>query len=765
MDKIKCFISHETDDIDEKVLISLKSSIENRSMNTIKVILDCACFKYGDDLIENENQIIDSEIVLVLFSENYIKKINANENTGVKREYELIKERLKQKKLIIPILYSGKKEDTVPKEFSFKLYADLSSISPKVMETATKKRVLHNDLISSLKKIVKQVVNCAEYFIFDREYRFRNLEEQYNALFIQTSDTATLPRDCIIKIDAYNSIMDQDRYIVIGRKGSGKTTLINYMQKLDPDHYFENYKKIKPIEADSLNLDFIYNRIIKKYTKDFEDMSTANSLEVFWEIYFFIYCVYIIGIEIEKDILDKNDDRFTVFKKAVNILKKKMAIVNEKLEYSNYKNGVFTCAAELLMNHLEGEVLKNANIDTIFTSFTNNLNARTILENVFTKKLFRDFCLATYRCNKKILIALDGFNSQSEDFRMKTKKLIDEDFEEYKLRKKFEILFYRQLMILTTRIKQEPRPEPLYLAFGAIDFCLIIPQDRYDEIKMFDRDNIKRGCCSLSWDAVDLLEMLVKRLEFHYKITTLDDSWTAKEKFNYILSNYFPNIPAQIKVKIDGHNAFIDLYNYILRLSFWRPRDILNNFAVIMKANKIRKPKSSETIQVIIKNLLNNNAKDIVVSEFVDEYKNIYFNLKEFLESFEDKDLIINFEDFCGHISNVPLNSGYNTEIDDTFEKLNLLYRLGVIGLHFPKEEVNRHGHSYHICFIFNEGLQPYDDFIKSKNKQHTNVKIIFNPIFSKYLGLSFNTNELIMDFDWEYLEINHIRKNRIRRI
>lgn len=93
-----------------------------------------------------------------------------------------------------------------------------------------------------------------------------------------------------------------------------------------------------------------------------------------------------------------------------------------------------------------------------------------------------------------------------------------------------------------------------------------------------------------------------------------------------------------------------------------------------------------------------------------------------------------------------------------------LLYKLGVIGLYFDKKVAENNGYGSQLCFTFNEGMDPIDDFI-SVERSNTPTQIIFNPIFAKYLSLNYNTTELICDYSWEYITTNHSLKDNIRRI
>jgi len=52
----------------------------------------------------------------------------------------------------------------------------------------------------------------------------------------------------------------------------------------------------------------------------------------------------------------------------------------------------------------------------------------------------------------------------------------------------------------------------------------------------------------------------------------------------FCLKNKFPNIPECVTINIKGNKTeqSIPLFQYVLRMSFWRPRDILEYYAAIL---------------------------------------------------------------------------------------------------------------------------------------------------------------------------------------
>lgn len=759
--KPKCFISYEWNDVDNYFLLLLKEYIEKDKR--INVILDTASFNIGDDLIENEKQLSSSDVIIVFLSENYKIKIDNGTNSGVSREYALLKELIDNKeKKILPILYSGSLDSSVPDEFKNKIYLDLSCINPKII-TEYKTIEFNNAIQSKIKTLVDTVKNQAEIITWSKNPVFMNMDEEYNALFINTN-AVHIPRECIIETKAYEAVKKQSVLFILGRKGSGKTTLLETLRKYDAEYYFNKYKISEPINAEHLKLQLFYEMVIKEYKSSIGELQLTRIIEIFWTVFLFLHCAYDIAVEFDRGKINKSDSRYETFRKATYRLKIALGRKGKSIDDADCRMHIFTLATELIYNHLKTGIFDNANVDTILTTTNINFNAQSILVKLYGVVLFSKFCDAVMECEKKILIALDGFDPYSEDFRRATNKLKEIDYQEYVLRKDFEIWFYRELLILALKVKESKIDGKIGQVFSIIDFCIIIPQDRYDEIKEEDRDSIKRNYCCLSWDAHDLMLMIVKRLEQYFKDSSKKLE-SLRSRFDYLIKKYLPNIPTEIMVEINDHDMPIHLFNYLLRLSFWRPRDILTNFAVVLKVSREVKEQNEKIIQGILKKLLIKNVRETIETEFIKEYKNVYNNLDFVLQYFEKSNLITDFKEFYESLANIQIDSVYTENCITNEDKLYILYKMGVIGLYCDKTEAMEHGYGFHICYIFNEGLQPLDDLMKGEKYLKTRSKIIFNPIFSKFLMLKMNTNEIIMNFSEHEITANHLMSDNIKRI
>ena len=200
-------------------------------------------------------------------------------------------------------------------------------------------------------------------------------------------------------------------------------------------------------------------------------------------------------------------------------------------------------------------------------------------------------------------------------------------------------------------------------------------------------------------------------------------------------------------------------------MSFWRPRDIIKYFAVFYDAH--RKNISNREIDLTtIKQLINNVTDEILKSEFYNEVDKVIYNIEDIINLFKNKNIILSTHEFIETINNIEfegtnLNGNWANE-NEVWPKIFILYELGVIGLKISKDTAQKMNIGTTQPFIFNEGLSPIKKMENKILQCSKEVEIVLNPIFSNSLLLTNNTNEIIGDYSWNYLENNHIIKKSI---
>lgn len=177
------------------------------------------------------------------------------------------------------------------------------------------------------------------------------------------------------------------------------------------------------------------------------------------------------------------------------------------------------------------------------------------------------------------MIFIDAFDVNSEGFSQKTKLLPKNAYQEKIDRIIFEADYYKNLINVISEIKANNKIKCL----TKTHFCIILPEDRIKLIQYSERDFIKRNVSIVRWDPVFLVRMITKRLSMVNKVEALPKG-SDFENFNYILENFYPSVPLKFTFITDRFEAQIDLFTYLLSLSFWRPRDILIHMGYILAA-------------------------------------------------------------------------------------------------------------------------------------------------------------------------------------
>ena len=776
--KATCFFCYSWDNMDQYKLLSfIKDTIEEETNGDIVVILDKRNYRYNDDFDEKISKIREYDVIVPFFTPEFksiVMNASREKQRELVKEYNEIQKRFEENPhSVFPVILTGNRDTAVPDCFYRKNCPNISEW--KIKRTKEGKINLYNEDNILFEKFVTDLVGQTKYNFYNKSVEYKNALQALKELFWLT-DTTELPPDCLVKMDIYSQIISQQYYFVAGRKGSGKSTFINNFKYIDREYFENNYKRMMPINAEDFNYDYVYNELIKKHIVDRDIIPPKDLLKIFWQVYFVLQCIFTIGIELEDGrIVDINRKRS--FRNVVNKLKELLSLKYPSGKYKSLRgDGVskqlFMLAAAAV-DEQYNIAIDRANNKSIYASFLGNINAESILEYLFGIDLLEKFLNGLEKCTKKIIIALDGFDTNSEDFRNYTQKKVGKDSEEYNSRQEYETFLFRTLVEVVTQFKRGNFRDSIMATFQEyLDFCIVLPKDRYDQIIEDDRDSAKKRFCSLGWDALDLLELIVRRLE--YLIIKIDE--TAKivhtldlfERFERALS-FFPAIPKTVMINVEGYNRHFNLFNYLLRFSFWRPRDVISNFACILayaitideldggiSVIKDEKVLDNEIVKLTIKN----NARIIIQKELIDEYKNVFRNLDVVLENFMGSDLIIETEEFCNLLSKTRFSASYTYNLDKIDSKLYVLYQLGLIGLYYEESSARSLGYLHHICFSFNAGLQPILDFKKNEDFTNCRAKIIFNPILCERLSLKIDTTELICNWEKEYIIKLHRMKS-----
>lgn len=770
---IRCFVSYSHQDTEPKKIACLLEWLKELSENKLEFIFDTSLVA-GDNINQFMSGIKNVDCIIMLLTPSYKAKIENNIiASGVYKEFNLILDKYYEvQKLkegfsesyddenvyIMPLLYSGSGINSVPGQLNELVYEDITKCV--VVQDNKDNCYIPANIKKAYEPIFMKIISNAIGIASRKSSLYKKTKEEiFDALFFNTKaeDIPDLPIKLFVKTFSYNAINSQEAYFIIGRKGSGKSTVTTTMSRING----ERYKGIVRIVADEFDLEqtFAYFKS-SSYSKDIEEiLSLSNTLEILWSSFIYLYSAYIIYKEYQSNKLSGWQKQFMgpIKDKIEGIL----ATVggNDKSDDGRITKALYTYCLENLFNFTDVIIKKSRDSKEFFIpDIINMFTLNRYKEYIFGETVLKNLTQILNSCRRRILITLDGFDRRFEQFRINTVRVYSKNHEMHAQRNNFETLWLSSLLEVLSRIKLS-RNDALY---QLIDLCITIPKDRYTDIKDCGRDFFKlRGkFVSLNWSGVELAIMLRKRLEYLEKAETPEDL-PPEQRLNRVLAEKFPQIPEYIEIKIDDNDYQIPIFQYIMSLSFWRPRDILTYFANILclTYDISTKKNSGKLDSAIVKRIIKETSINVIKDEFINEFSSVFLNIDEVILRFKRCKHFLTYNELFGILNSISLCIHDCSKELSLREKFEMLYEIGFLGLRVTDEYKEKHSLWHNHVFVFNEGKIPLRGFDSDEFKA---CHFIIHPIFREYLSLEINTKEIICSYDWKYLHDIELVMRRI---
>jgi len=588
---LRCYVSYSYDDLDRDSLDALLKELKKIVGKNLELIYDFDKKGVGWDINRFMELLNTVEVVLIILTPSYKEKVINRKDCGVYKEYKCIYRRyseLSEKKLnfesysefsIIPVLFSGTKKNSIPEDIinlSFKDFVGFRAfrnkgeklIIPESCKTKYKKDL--NDIVTELK--IAKTFKSKEYKktkdkLFDE--LFLDLREELKAGINYLNFNEIKKRsDIFVKTNVYRKIEAQSGYFIIGRKGSGKSTIITFVENKKNSRY----KGIISIEANKFNLEslFAYTTVgsLKSDINNIFKKTTVFSN--IWELYFRL-CTMILFVSLkEKD--DLNKFQLERIGSIENFIK--INFIKDGLENYSY-DGIFEVLLPVIFDYCLGK--NNEFLEGCINSARNeisllfsDIHRKATFDNFFKfsvgEKIANDFEEIVSHSRRKILITLDGFDTAFYDYRFTSiSKFNDKNMSDE--RTKLEIEWLRSLIQFIMKIKKDIRKECNF--YKLLDFCITIPKDRFSEIENLDRDidAYYQRYYEINWSGIELAILLRKRLEVYSGKKTVKEL-NPEKRLDIIMQESFPNIPKEVEVIFDSKKYSIPIFLYVLRYTF-----------------------------------------------------------------------------------------------------------------------------------------------------------------------------------------------------
>ena len=770
--KATCFISYCYDGIKRDEIDYLVKKLKERHKSFAEYLYDIK-LGVGErfDTFMNMLGIVDS--VIIIFTPEYKNKIT-NKMNGVWEEYKQINERYfeqqqikRQKETefreqnffeIIPILWKGKKNTSIPTEFHSYKYLDFKNYY--LVPDKKNKSIVNDGFKNNFDKGLREIKSSLEtiYYLKTKVYKAQlvNIYDKFliSTLFVDNKADFNNPKyslhgyekSLFVKTYVYQQVESQSAYFIIGRKGSGKSAITQVLPIRCKDRLAFHIN----ILTKDINLISLYNIFNDKFKSD--SLYLAKRKECFnftWSIFF--------KLNIMNDLISlEKKNKLNLFQ--CNILSSIKQYFNSITNITNsiesLKSQLFTYSFNLSIDYLNKCVEKSRGDEKYFYSdFEGLFNYENFIDYAIPQDVNYDFSDILSTLQKSILITLDGFDTLFDDYRIDKSFYGEHEIEE---RANFELDWLHSLFLLINDIKQLNIGDKSFS--DKVDFCISTPSDRFLEILNRDRDSYRflGKHKILIWSGVELALFLRKRLEV---FAEKEDYKLDKDRYSHpfdslikILEDKYSYLPKDITIELKGRKYYPPLFIYVLRHTFWRPRDILTYFSKILSLSFTLNRGGEDITSDHIKATISDATGDIIKSEFIREYRSVIKNIKEIVESFNNVNQILSLDELIKILDSftvdfVVKDSKANI---DTIYKIKLLYQLGFLGLMINNNTKEEYNYKVNELFIFSEGAKLIN---KISLESITKYKFIIHPIFREYLHLKNNTDYFVLNYSYSYLK------------
>lgn len=275
-----CFISYAHAGADIDSISAIEANLKTFAEGKIDFYRDNR-LKIGDSITEHERMLQTITSAILLLTPEYLQKIK-NRTGGVYREFKIILQRLERAEerkrrivakpgsaskvnsldhfVVFPILFSGSLDASCPEELKERLAGDFLQF--RAHRNKNGKIFLTDQVKNKYNSVFEQIVGQIQFgFVSGTESFQHTYETLFNKLFLETKHELVDPSlpdavktEIYVKTRAYRQVKNQSAYILVGRKGSGKTTITKQLASEIGEGYFKSVD----IYVDSFDLEYLF---------------------------------------------------------------------------------------------------------------------------------------------------------------------------------------------------------------------------------------------------------------------------------------------------------------------------------------------------------------------------------------------------------------------------------------------------------------------------------------------------------------------------
>lgn len=740
--------------------------------------------KYGSSLTEfMRKDLLESKAILFLLGPEYCRRIDEQQtHTGVYQEFDNYvvrhdREREFYPPEAFPIWWAGPSVETCRPNYWLMSNPAMSDLHNFRCHGATRGDPFIPETVkaqykNTLDRIAQQLVDLDDTIGDEALETNRNVLAQFLKPPAPPSwiESASIPEVLQLKYEhglydaeefkehlftktrTFRRLTDRNVGLVSGRKGSGKTTLVQ-VRELEAQN--SDFFPVIDVAVERWNLHYLIQNT--KFRQTEGDFEYADIEARFFD---FVWCAF-VSLSTCLSLLYAAGSR----RQSASALVRQQTIAGEldrlvahaatldRFQYSSlfelsvsaaqeYIQGVVNRADEGSEARFRLDVLANVRIEKFMESLygTHMANLRNALAAANGKRLL--FCF-------------DRFDTELQQYRK------DLEFFDPTEKARYEQREINWLGSLTLLVDKTLRPDRsasdawVYQFFSVIKFIVVLPHDRLLELREAHRDSIAgERVEEIRWQALELLTMLRKRLQVLRSVTddmiSKQPGQSPRDRFEQCLRKSSLNLPREITLNVGQRGFKMELFLYVLRHTLFRPRDVLIYYAAILSYCIAMERKGRLIRTDVIKQAISATTQTIVQSEFIGELKDTWENVYEVIDAFKGGNQLMDARKLERVVGNVDFKVYAHTNAISVFsEKIKFLYELGFLGYRRTK---GRGGSSYdrqfRFSFLEDANVPPFD-----APKALRGLEFAIHPIFVEFLFLEVNSTEPVLFLTWEWLD------------
>lgn len=714
--RITVFVSYCHSDIERDTLEYLILHLEDSLGPNCRVLYDQR-LRFGEDWSRFMEMVDSVDRVLLLLTPGFKTSI-VERRGGVYEEYRRIWDRYNRQPSehplppagaqhrfqITPVLLSGTNGTAVPDDLRHLNYADLVGLRPTRESSGDFRRLppAARKYLATLNRIASEIVTDAAM----DTAQYRNIEDTwYGDLFIdlkagwdtRQAESRKYLSTQLVKTTGYQLISRQQVLFVVGRKGSGKSTLTQVVPLL----HGRKYTGVIKINADEMLLESLY-----ALSSDRQFRSDAISTGLRQSAFEFTWEGAITLAVAEKIVSCQARDQLqeAELEQLVKLVRRvhsgngsSTPLEAPPLPEAYY----FSLAFDFMMRFLKDCIdratrQENRFIADIHRSFTREYYLRFLLGREELQALRRVLQLHEFR----FLLTFDGLDTAFDSFRLEGSRAHNQA--ELHQRARFEIDWLRSLLALVMRAREQREN----YVHRSLHFCVAAPMDRFLEIIKLERDSYRNWnrWCSIRWSGIELAILLRKRLEGVAKHQTTKRA--PRHRLEEVLGlPQYRHIPQDLRFDFNGKSYSMPLFLYVLRHTFFRPRDLLFYYARILALGESLKRSQQEITPETLRRCIKSTTRKLIESEFMGELTSSILNIDDVISAFRGCSIELDFSQISQILEGIPICFAVeDLPVTEIGPKVRLLYEVGFLGFRCNAEQQELLGVGHEYAFQFTEG-------------------------------------------------------------